>query len=102
MGSFLHLQLPRTIQLMPQPRIVGSRCKPLSIDPPCLPSWSSLSRGSHRPISMLVGAGGQDVGCMAEDHSHVDSKWRTRRCVEVPPPSVNGQSNGQKLIISSS
>ena len=36
-GPFLRLQLPRTIQLMPQPCIVGSRHKPLSIDPPCFP-----------------------------------------------------------------
>ena len=37
MGPFLPLQLPRIIWLMPQLCVVGSRHKPLSIDPPCFP-----------------------------------------------------------------
>ena len=63
--------------------------------------FPSLSRGSHRPISMLLGVGGQDAACVAEDHCQVDSKWRARHLVAVPLPSVSGWSKGQKWIISS-
>ena len=61
----------------------------------------SLSRGSQRPISMLLGAGGQDAAWVAANHCQVDSKWRTRHLVFVPLPSVSGRSRGQKWIISS-
>ena len=63
--------------------------------------FPSLSRGSQRPISMLLGAGGQDAAWVAADHCQVDSKQCTRCLVFVPPPSVSGQSRGQKWIISS-
>ena len=57
-----------------------------------------LSRGSHRPISMLLGAGGQVSVSMAADHCQVDSKRRARCLVLVPLPSVSGRSRGQKWI----
>ena len=63
--------------------------------------FPSLSRGSHHPISMLLGVAGQDAACVAEDHCQVDSKRRARHLVAVPLPSVSGRSKGQKWIISS-
>ena len=36
--------------------------------------FPSLSRGSQHPISMLLGAGGQDAAWVAADHCQVDSK----------------------------
>ena len=36
--------------------------------------FPSLSRGSHHPISMLLGAEGQDAVWVAADHCQVDSK----------------------------
>ena len=63
--------------------------------------FSCLSRGSQCPISMLLGAGEQDAVWVAADHCQVDSKRRARCLVFVPPPSVSGQSKGQKWIISS-
>ena len=69
------------------------------------PHRSSLfpcqSRGSQCPISMLLGAGGQDAAWVAADHCQVDSKRRARCLVFVPPPSVSGRNKGQKWIISS-
>ena len=90
MEPFLPLQLPRIIWLMPRLHVVGSRHKPLSIDPLCFPHSYPYLGVAIILISMLVGAGGQDVGSMVEDHSHFDSKWHTRRHVVVPPPSISG------------
>ena len=90
--------VPRSVQRMLLPCIVSSRRMPPPIDSSLFPS---LSRGSQRPIYMLLGAGGQDVAWVAADHCQVDSKRRARCLVFVPPPSVSGQSRGQKWIISS-
>ena len=50
-----------------------------------------LSRGSQRPISMLLEAGGQAVVSMAADHCQVDSKRRARRrCSSLHHPWVGG------------
>ena len=78
------------------------RCKELQYASAHMSSlFPRLSRGSQRPISMLLGAGGQAAVSMVADHCQVDSKCHARCLVFVPPPSVSGRSRDQKWISSS-
>ena len=62
------------------------------------PFWFN---GNHLLISMLVGAGGHDVGWVAEDQCHVNKSHHASCQVLTSIPSINGQNKGQKLICSS-
>ena len=70
----------------------ATHCKQagVSLYPQIFAYFPPGSRGNHHPISILVRAGGQDVGCVTEDQCHIDSKWRcARHHVMVPFPSVS-------------
>ena len=89
-GPFLPLQLPRIMRLMPRLHIVGSRHKPLSIDPLCFPcgylylgvaiilSPCWLEREGRmwgvwqRTIPMLIASGVQGVTSQFLLHPSVD------------------------------
>ena len=97
-GPSPHPQSPRNVRWMPLPCIVSSRCMPPPIDPPYFPVYPGVANALS---PCCLGREGRP----RSEWQPTIARWTANICarclVFIPPPSMSGQSKGQKWIISS-